>query len=86
MELIPIGRLSPSTALKAPVPLGASDSLKIILTATEDGKGKRPHQAYLLLRDPKSGLETTFPFSVKDKGKAKVDVVCIRLSRSYERS
>ena len=77
MWLTPVGRLSHKSALKAPVPLGATDGLKIILTATEDGKGKQPHQAFLLLRDPKSGLEATFPFSVKDTGKAKVDVVCI---------
>jgi oligosaccharyltransferase complex subunit delta (ribophorin II) len=47
------------------------------LTATEDGKGKRPHQAFLLLRDPDTGLEATFPFSVKDTGKSKVDFVRI---------
>jgi oligosaccharyltransferase complex subunit delta (ribophorin II) len=57
--------------------LGAGDSLKIVLTATEDGKGKRPHQAFLLLRDPDTGLEATFPFSVKDTGKSKVDFVRI---------
>jgi oligosaccharyltransferase complex subunit delta (ribophorin II) len=57
--------------------LGPTDSLKIILTATEDGKGKRPHQAFLLLREPKSGLEATYPLSVKDTGKAKVDIVRI---------
>jgi oligosaccharyltransferase complex subunit delta (ribophorin II) len=56
--------------------LGTADSVKIILTATEDGKGKQPHQAFLLLKDPETGLEATFPFSVKDTGKAKVDFVC----------
>jgi oligosaccharyltransferase complex subunit delta (ribophorin II) len=58
------------------VTLGATDTLKIILTATEDGKAKRPHQAFLLLRDQDTGLEATFPFSVKDSGKGKVDFVC----------
>lgn len=57
--------------------MGPTDSLKIILTATEDGKGKRPHQAFLLLREPKSGLEATYPLSVKDTGKAKLDIVRI---------
>jgi oligosaccharyltransferase complex subunit delta (ribophorin II) len=57
--------------------LGPTDSLKIFLTATEAGTGKQPNQAFLLLRDRKSGLETTFPFSVKDSGKAKVDFVRI---------
>lgn len=78
--LISTRRLSHKSALKAPVALGVADSLKIILTTTEDGQGKRPHQAFLLLRDPKSGLEATFPFSVKDTGKAKVDVVRIFLN------
>merc|ERR1712225_17626 len=52
---------------------GAADSLKIVLSATEDGKAKRPHQAFLLLRDQDTGLEATFPFSVKENGKGKVD-------------
>jgi oligosaccharyltransferase complex subunit delta (ribophorin II) len=72
-----VGRLSHKSALKNPVILGPGDSLKIVLTATEDGKGKRPHQAFLLLRDPDTGLEATFPFSVKDTGKSKVDFVRI---------
>jgi len=55
--------------------LGAADSLKIVLSATEDGKAKRPHQAFLLLRDQDTGLEATFPFSVKENGKGKVDFV-----------
>jgi hypothetical protein len=71
-------RLSVSKPLAQPVPLGPTDSLKIILTATEDGKAKRPHQAFLLLREEETGLETTFPFEVKDTGKGKVDFVRYR--------
>lgn len=56
--------------------LGSADALKIVLSATEDGKGKRPHQAFLLLQDQDSGLEAAFPFAVKESGKGKVDVVC----------
>ncbi|KAF4619096.1 hypothetical protein G7Y89_g14749 [Cudoniella acicularis] len=66
-------KLSDHAPLTKPVVFGAADTLKIILTATEDGKPKRPHQAFLLLRDQDTGLETTFPFSVKDNGKGKVD-------------
>jgi oligosaccharyltransferase complex subunit delta (ribophorin II) len=66
--------------LSKAVTLGAADTLKIILTATEDGKAKRPHQAFLLLRDQDTGLEATFPFSVKDTGKGKVDFVCYETS------
>jgi oligosaccharyltransferase complex subunit delta (ribophorin II) len=69
-------RLSEKTPLSKPVTLGASDTLKIILTVTENGKAKRPHQAFLLLADQETGLETAFPLSVKDTGKGKVDFVC----------
>jgi oligosaccharyltransferase complex subunit delta (ribophorin II) len=58
-----------------PIALGTSDTLKVILTATEDGKPKRPHQAFLLLTDQDTGLETSFPLSMKDTGKGKVDFV-----------
>jgi oligosaccharyltransferase complex subunit delta (ribophorin II) len=66
-------KLPDHVPLTKPVTLGAADTLKIILTATEAGKPKRPHQAFLLLRDQDTGLETTFSFSVKDTGKGKVD-------------
>jgi hypothetical protein len=69
------GRLSENSPLAKSVILGASDTLKILLTATEDGKPKRPHQAFLLLTDQDTGLEATFPLSMKDSGKGKVDLV-----------
>jgi hypothetical protein len=75
-------RLSEKTPLAKPVTLGASDTLKVILTALEDGKPKRPHQAFLLLTDQDSGLETTFPLSMKDTGKGKVDLVSSSSSNS----
>jgi oligosaccharyltransferase complex subunit delta (ribophorin II) len=56
---------------------GAQDTLKVILT-TEDGKGPtRAHQVFLNLLDPGSGLETSFPFQVKDSGKSKIELVHI---------
>ncbi|KAI1656963.1 Oligosaccharyltransferase subunit Ribophorin II-domain-containing protein [Daldinia decipiens] len=61
-------------ALPTPVVFDSSDSLKIILTAKENGKGKRPHQAFLVLREPGSGLEAPFPLTVKDNGKATVEI------------
>ena len=60
-----------------PVTLGASDTLKILLTAKEDNKAKRPHQAFLLVRDPKSGLDTSFAFQVKENGKGKIELVIL---------
>lgn len=69
-------RFTDAKALTKTVDLGAQDTLKIILT-TQDGKAaKRPHQAFLNLLDSASGLETSFAFSVKDSGKAKVELVC----------
>lgn len=70
-------RLSDHVPLAKPVTLGAADSLKIVLTATEAGAAKRPHQAFLLVRDQDTGLEATFPFQVKESGKGKVDFVRI---------
>ena len=65
----------PGKALSKPVTLGSSDSLKILLTAKDDNKPRRPHQVFLLIKDPSNGLETSFAFSVKDSGKAKVELV-----------
>lgn len=70
-------RLSDHVPLTKPVSFGAADTLKVIIMATEDGAPKRPHQAFLLLRDQDTGLEATFPFSVKGSGKGKVDFVCV---------
>jgi len=59
------------------VALETADTLNIILTVTEGGKPKRPHQAFLLLEDPDTGLESTFTLSMKETGKAKVELVCL---------
>ncbi|KAI2630359.1 Oligosaccharyltransferase subunit Ribophorin II-domain-containing protein [Hypomontagnella submonticulosa] len=63
-----------STLLPTPVTFDSSDSLKLLLTTKEEGKGKRPHQAFLVLREPTSGLEAPFPLTVKDNGKAVVEI------------
>ena len=69
-------RLSPSSPIAKPLTLAASDTLKIALT-TKDGKsGARPHQAFLTLAEQESGLQESFAMSVKDNGKAKLDLVC----------
>ncbi|KAI1342843.1 Oligosaccharyltransferase subunit Ribophorin II-domain-containing protein [Xylariaceae sp. FL0016] len=54
--------------------LSTADSLKVILTAKDGSKGARPHQAFVLLQDPASGLEAPFPMTVKDNGKAVVEI------------
>ncbi|KAI9684636.1 MAG: hypothetical protein M1829_000009 [Trizodia sp. TS-e1964] len=68
-------KLSDRAPLSKPVSLGHSETLKILLTATEDKKGKRPHQLFLLVTDTTSGLETSFPFSAKDSGKGKLELM-----------
>ena len=68
-------RIGENKALSTPVTLGASDSLKILLTTKEDNKAKRPHQTFLLVKDPKSNLDTYFPFQVKENGKGKIELV-----------
>ncbi|KAJ9621106.1 hypothetical protein H2204_012000 [Knufia peltigerae] len=68
-------QLAPSKALSKPVKLGAADTLKVILT-TQDGKTtKRPHQAFLLVQDSSKKLDISYPFSIKESGKAKLELV-----------
>ena len=69
-------RLSPSTGLGKQFELGPADTLKLLLTTTEDKTAKRPHQAFLTLREPKTGLDESFVFSIKESGKARVEFVC----------
>jgi oligosaccharyltransferase complex subunit delta (ribophorin II) len=67
--------LKENTPLSTPISLGDSDSLKLLLTAQEDRSAKRPHQAFLLLKDSTTGLDVSYPFSVKNDGKSKVELV-----------
>lgn len=60
--------------LSKPISLEASDSLKIVLTLQDGKTAKRPHQAFLLLKDADTGLDISYPFSVKESGKAKIDL------------
>jgi len=52
-----------------------SDTAKIFLTAKNNGKGTRPHQAFLLLRDPTTNLEAPFLFTTKENGKCVATIV-----------
>ncbi|KAH6620578.1 Dolichyl-diphosphooligosaccharide--protein glycosyltransferase subunit Swp1, partial [Boeremia exigua] len=60
--------------LKKTVALGATDLLKLDLTTVDGKTAKRPHQAFLTLTDPVSGLEESFVLTIKDSGKAKVSL------------
>ncbi|KAH7078439.1 Oligosaccharyltransferase subunit Ribophorin II-domain-containing protein [Paraphoma chrysanthemicola] len=67
-------KLSPTAPLAKSVSLGASDTLKLLLTTVDGKTAKRPHQAFLTLTDPTTGLEESFVLSVKESGKGKVDL------------
>lgn len=82
LVLIIVPRIGENEAISKPVTLGASDTLKILLTTKEDNKAKRPHQAFLLVKDPKSTLDTSFAFQVKENGKGKIDLVCLPIEHA----
>ncbi|KAK1755087.1 Dolichyl-diphosphooligosaccharide--protein glycosyltransferase subunit 2 [Echria macrotheca] len=67
-------KLNPKTPLSKPVTLGSTDTLKVALTAKDNGKAKRPHQAFVVLKEQDSGLEVPFPLTTKDNGKAVVHI------------
>ncbi|KAF2022199.1 hypothetical protein BU24DRAFT_417836 [Aaosphaeria arxii CBS 175.79] len=67
-------KLSSSAPLAKSVKLGATDTLKLLITTTDGKKAKQPHQAFLTLTDPTTGVEESFVFSVKESGKGKVDL------------
>lgn len=68
-------RITENKALSKPIQLASAENLKILLTTKEDSKAKRPHQAFLLVKDSKSNLDTSFAFQVKENGKGKVELV-----------
>ncbi|KAK7757960.1 hypothetical protein SLS62_000338 [Diatrype stigma] len=70
-SVIKFTQTSPATET---VSFSSSEPLKVLLTAKEDGKAKRPHQAFLVLREPSTGLEAPFPMTVKESGKAVVEI------------
>ncbi|EMF16813.1 uncharacterized protein SEPMUDRAFT_56551 [Sphaerulina musiva SO2202] len=67
-------KFAPNAPIKAPVVVPAGAALKVLLTTQETKSGKRPHQAFLTLHEESTGLEESFAFSVKDTGKAKLDI------------
>ncbi|OCT54551.1 hypothetical protein CLCR_00867 [Cladophialophora carrionii] len=68
-------KLVPSQQLSNAVSLGSADTLKITLTIQEGKTAKRPHQAFLLVQDQDRRLDVSYPFSVKESGKAVVSLV-----------
>ncbi|RMD43866.1 hypothetical protein DV735_g1186, partial [Chaetothyriales sp. CBS 134920] len=79
-------KLVPNKPLASAVPLGAADTLKVILTTQTGGTGKRPQQAFLLLTDPTTKLDISYPFSVKESGKGKIELTQADLPSQFVRS
>ena len=79
VEYADLDSLSPGKPLVKTIDLGPTDSLKIVLTTQEGKSAKRPHQAFLLLKDSSSNLDVSYPLSVKESGKAKVDLVRVQV-------
>jgi hypothetical protein len=75
LSVLILFRLNPSSPLAKSVSLGAGDSLKLLLTTVDGNTAKRPHQAFLTLTDPTTGLEESYVLNMKDSGKGKVDLV-----------
>ncbi|KAI0451924.1 Oligosaccharyltransferase subunit Ribophorin II-domain-containing protein [Xylaria acuta] len=67
-------KFSETKPLSHPVTISNTESIKVLLVAKDGGKGKRPHQAFVVLQDELSGLEAPFPMTVKENGKAVVDI------------
>ncbi|KAI1157347.1 Oligosaccharyltransferase subunit Ribophorin II-domain-containing protein [Nemania serpens] len=67
-------KFSETKPLSHPLTIGSTESVKVLLVAKDGGDGKRPHQAFVVLRDEASGLEAPFPMTVKENGKAVVEI------------
>ncbi|KAI1271035.1 Oligosaccharyltransferase subunit Ribophorin II-domain-containing protein [Xylaria sp. FL0933] len=67
-------KFSETKPLSHPITISNTESIKVLLVAKEGGKGKRPHQAFVVLQDEATGLEAPFPMTVKENGKAVVDI------------
>ncbi|KLJ08600.1 hypothetical protein EMPG_15966 [Blastomyces silverae] len=67
-------KLLESKPLSKPLSFGESDILKLSLTTREGSATKRPHQAFLLLKELDSGLDLSYPLAVKESGKAKIEL------------
>lgn len=60
--------------VKDTVTLGFSEKIKVSLTTKEGSKAKRPHQAFLMVKE-KGGLEAPYALTVKESGKGAVEFV-----------
>ncbi|RFU78735.1 hypothetical protein TARUN_3523 [Trichoderma arundinaceum] len=66
-------KFSSADRVHSTLTLGHQDKLKVLLTTKDGSKAKRPHQAFLVVKEA-SGLEAPFPLTVKDSGKGVVEI------------
>lgn len=74
-------RFTDKERAKKIVTLGNGETIKVSVTTKDGSKAKRPHQAFLVLREA-SGLEAPFPLTVKESGKGTVEIVRYATSRA----
>lgn len=67
--------LTPNEPLSESLTFDTGDKLKILLTTQDGKKAVRAHQTFLTLTDSATSLSESFPFTSKDNGKAKVELV-----------
>ncbi|KAM5468304.1 hypothetical protein MauCBS54593_005045 [Microsporum audouinii] len=67
-------KLAQDKPLTKPITLNDASTLKLLLTIQEDQVAARPHQAFLTLRESESGLDISYPLTVKGSGKAVVEL------------
>ena len=61
---------TPQKPVANPLALTSASTLKVLLTTTEQGKGKKPHQAFLRIASPTNpDLADAFPFTQKESGR-----------------
>lgn len=80
-----IDSIPDNKALSKPVALGSADTLKVTLTAQEGSSAKQANQVFLLLQDPETGLDISYPFSVKNNGKSRLELVSSALAEPHGR-
>ncbi|KAF3480883.1 uncharacterized protein GIQ15_06230 [Arthroderma uncinatum] len=67
-------KLSENKPLAKPVTLNDAGTLKLLLTIQDDRAAMKPHQAFLMLKESETGLDISYPLSVKGNGKALVEL------------
>ncbi|GAB0133237.1 hypothetical protein EsDP_00001649 [Epichloe bromicola] len=68
-----VEKFTSTNRVKKTLTLGHQETLKVSLTTKEGSTAKRPHQAFLVVREA-SGLEAPFPLTIKESGKAVVQI------------